>query len=115
MPVKPAPKKEEPAKKEEAKPAAAAEQQQHRKFRKLRRNARKNTKRKKASVQCTKLKATKFPEHVQHASGVDQDTSRQITMTGTLAVTVALHATSRSKISSFKSSNSNYSFLIYHA
>ncbi len=74
------------------------------------RNARKNTKKKKASMQCTKLKATKFLGHVQLANGVDQDTSWEITMTGTLADTAALHATSRSKLSSFKSSNSNYSF-----
>ena len=97
MPVKPAPKKEEPAKKEEAKPAATQKQQQRRKLRKLKRNARKNTKKKKAFTQCTKLKATKFPGHVQLASDVDQDTLQQITMTGTHADTVALLVINRNK------------------
>ena len=114
MPAKPAPKKEEPAKKEEAKPAAAAEAapaaQKAEKG-----NAKRNTKKKKAFMPCTRLKATKFLGHVQLVSGVVQDTSWQITMTDTLAVTAVLHATSRNKISSFKSSNCDYSFLTYHA
>jgi hypothetical protein len=44
----------------------------------------------------TKLKAKKLAEHAQPVNVAVQDTSWQTTVTGTLAVTVALHATSKS-------------------
>ena len=100
-PAKPAPQRKKklprPRKKRQNQQPQQLQQKQ-RQQRKLRKeNAKRNTKKRKASMQCTRLKATKFPGHVQPASGVDQDTSWQITMTGTLAVTVALHATNRNK------------------
>lgn len=93
--AKPAPKKEEP-KKDEAKPAAA-ESAPAAKSAKPEKNAKKNTKKRRASMQCTRLKATKFHGHAQLASGVDRATSWETTMTGSLADTVALHVTSQSK------------------
>ena len=69
--------------------------QQQRKPRKE--NEKKSTKKKRAFMQCTRLKAIKFPGHAQPASDVDQDISWGTTMTGTLAVTVGLLVTSRNK------------------
>jgi ribosomal protein S24E len=74
----------------EAAPAAKPQQSQ-------RRNVRKNTKKRRVSMRCTRLKATKFLGHAQLASGVDQATSWETTMTGSLVDTAALHVTSQSK------------------
>ena len=102
MPVK---KKEEPPaaapKKEEAKPAAAAPAAEAAPApaakAKPEKKREKRHKEEKGVTQCTRLKETKLLGHVQLASGVDQDTLWQITMTGTLAVTAALRAISRNK------------------
>ena len=92
--AKPAPKKEE-TKRSKTSGSRSMHQQQNQQSQ--RRNVRKNTKKKKASMQCTRLKAKNFHGHAQHASGVDQATSWETTMTGSLVDTAALHVTSQSK------------------
>ena len=93
--------KKPPVAKKEEPPAAARQQrqkEQRQQQKKLKREKEKrSTKRKRESTQCTRLKATKSPEHAQLASGADQDTSWQITMTGTLAVTADSPGISRNK------------------
>ena len=71
------------------------QRQNRRKLRKQ--NMKRSTEKKREFMQCTKLKITKLVGHAQPASDVEQDTSWQTTMTGTLAVTAVLLVTNRNK------------------
>jgi hypothetical protein len=98
MPVKPSSKKKIPGQTKKRKTSCRERPQKQRQQRKQRKeNVKRNTKKRKVSMQCTRRKATKFLGHAQLANDVVQDTLWETTTTGTLAVTVALHATNRNK------------------